>query len=101
MFDESNQPLVVYRVEERRNISVQYPVHLPALDPDCKGIQRIVLAASPPEGVRKPEEVFFLDCVEQFGKRALNNLIFQRDNAERAPRPSGLGMYTRRGGCAR
>jgi hypothetical protein len=44
-----------------------------------------VLAPSRPEGVREPEEVLLVDRVEQFGKRALDDLIFQRGNAERAP----------------
>ena len=85
VFDESDQPLVAYRVEEPRNVGVQYPVHLSAADPDREGVQRIVLAASRPEAVGEPEEVFLVDRVEHFHQRALDDLVFQRRNAERAP----------------
>ena len=92
---------LAYRVEESRNVSVQYPVHLSAPDPDREGVQRIVLAASRPEGVREPEEVFLVDRVEQFGECALDDLVFQHDNAERAAPSVRFGMHTRRDGCAR
>jgi hypothetical protein len=42
------------RIEEARDIGVQYPVHLPLADPNRQRIQRIVLSASRSEPVAEP-----------------------------------------------
>ena len=34
MLDEFDQPFVANRIEEARNVGVQYPVHLSLVDPD-------------------------------------------------------------------
>ena len=56
MFQEANQPLLADFVEERSEVSVQYPVHLRALDPDNERIQRVMRAAQGSESVRNPRK---------------------------------------------
>ena len=46
VFDEADQPVVADRIKERRNVSVQNPVHPPARDPHRQRVQRVVLAAA-------------------------------------------------------
>ncbi len=41
-----------------------------------------MLAAPWSEPIREPEEVFFVDCVEHFHHRTLNDLIFQCTDGE-------------------
>src|SRR4029077_4131173 len=62
MFQEADQPLLVDRVEERPNIGVQNVVHLPAVDPDVQGIQRVVRSPSGPKPVGEPKEVFLVEA---------------------------------------
>src|SRR5260370_7066819 len=76
VFNETHQPLVTDRIEESRDISVYYPVHLRAGNPDSQGVQRIVLTASRPEPVREPEEVFFVHYVHHLHHSPFNDLLF-------------------------
>src|SRR5436305_15352264 len=78
------EPFLVHRVEERLDVGVRYPAHLPAVDPDTERIQRIVRAASRPEPVRDSEEVFLVDRVQQRDHRPLDNLVLQGRDRERA-----------------
>ena len=52
MFDKTDQPLVVDRIEEPGNVSVQYPVHPRVADPDRERVQCI----SGPRPGRNPYE---------------------------------------------
>ena len=65
MLDETDQPLLAYRIEERADVGIHDEVHPAALDPDHQRIHRIMRAAPGPEPVREPEEVFLVDRVEQ------------------------------------
>jgi len=87
VFNETHQPLVTDSVEESRDISIYYPVHLRAGNPDGQSVQRIMLTASWSESVREPEEIFFVDCVQHLHHGALNDLIFQRGDPQRALPP--------------
>ncbi len=81
---KSDQPFLAHLIEERADVGVQYPVHLPAFDPDTERIQRIMRAASRPEPVREPEEVFLVDRVQQRSHRPLDDLVLQGRNRDRA-----------------
>ncbi len=87
MFDELEQPVVADRVEKPGNVGVQNPVHRVGLDSHREGIQRIVLAASRPEPVAEPEEVFLVDRVQYFDQRTLDDLVLDGSDAERALAP--------------
>ena len=90
MFQEADQPWLADFVEKRSDVGVQYPVHLCALDPDNKRIQRIVRAAPGSESIREPEEVFLVDRVEHRNSRSLDDLVLQGGNRERALFPVRL-----------
>jgi hypothetical protein len=49
-----------------------------------QSIQRFMLAAPGPEPIREAEEVGLVDVVEYFHRRTLNELVFERRNAERS-----------------
>jgi site-specific DNA recombinase len=89
--DEADQPVVADRLEEARDVGVQDPVHLRALDPDREGVQRVVRAAPRPEAVREPEEVRLEDGVQHLDHRTLDDLVLQRRDAERALSAVRLG----------
>jgi hypothetical protein len=50
---------------------------------DMESVQRIVLAASWPESVGKPEEVFLVDCFENRRDRLLDDFVLQAQHAQR------------------
>jgi hypothetical protein len=83
VLDETDQPLMADRVEESGYVGVHYPVRLRRGDPDCQRVQRIVLSASGPEPIRKPQEVYFVDGIEHLHDGALNDLVLQRGDAQR------------------
>ena len=87
MFNESHQPLVADVIEESLDVGVQYPVHRPVLDARRERVQRVVLSPARPEPVGEAEEVRFVDSTENLHHRALDDLIFQRGDAERALPP--------------
>ncbi len=91
VFQGTDQPFVAERVEEPRNIGVQYPVYLRAGDPGRQRVQRIVLAAPRPEPIREPEEVCLVDRVQHLDNGPLDNLVLQRRDAERPHPPVRLG----------
>jgi hypothetical protein len=102
MFDEAHQPLVTDRIEESSYVGVYYPVLFRASNPNGQCVQRIVLTAPWSEPLRKPEEVFFVDCVEHLHHGPLSDLIFYRSYPHSGRcRPSAFGMYRRREGSAR
>src|SRR5258708_549254 len=70
--------------EEPFDIGVQYPVHCPVLDACRERVQRIVLSPPGPEPIGEAEEVRLVDGIENLHHRTLDNLIFQRGDAERA-----------------
>ncbi|RZU38971.1 hypothetical protein BDD14_0289 [Edaphobacter modestus] len=90
VFDEPNQPLMTDGVEESGDVGVHDPVHLRRSDPDCQRVQCIMLSASGSESVRKSQEVCFVDCVEYLRYGALNDLILQCGDPQRALPPIGF-----------
>src|SRR5450631_2133556 len=84
MFHKPDEPLLAHRVEERTDVGVQYPVHLCAGDPDHERIHRIVRAASGPEPIRKPEEIFLVDLAQHRSRGPLDDLVFKGGDRDRA-----------------
>src|SRR5258708_24747553 len=56
-----------------------------------KGVKRFMLVGSWPEPIREGEEIGFVNGVEHFHRRSLNDLVFERRNAERSLPPVRLG----------
>ncbi len=52
MFQESDKPLMTYRIEERTYVGVQNPVYLGASDSERDRVQRVVLATPRSESIR-------------------------------------------------
>jgi len=55
-FDKPNQPFVADAVEELGHICVHDNVHRRVRNPDGQRVERVVLAASRPRSIRKPEK---------------------------------------------
>jgi hypothetical protein len=73
-----NQGALCRPIQVASDISIQNPVHMRSANPNCQGIQGIVLTAAGPEPVRESEEVFLVDRIEYRDHRALDDLVFQR-----------------------
>src|ERR1019366_9148952 len=84
MFHKLDEPLLAHRVEERTDVGVQYPVHLCAGDPDQERIHRIVRAASGPEPIREPEEIFLVDRAQHRSRGPLDDLVLKGGDRDRA-----------------
>src|SRR5439155_9737779 len=78
------------RVSKKAWMSASSTQHFLRADRRRERIQRVVLTAPRTEAVREPEKVRFVDGVEHLGDGALDNLIFQRGNAERPLPPVRL-----------
>src|SRR6266513_2023183 len=77
MFHKLDEPLLAHCVEERADVGVQYPVHLCAGDPDHERIHRIVRAASGPEPIREPEEIFLVDRAQHRSRGPLDDQVLK------------------------
>src|SRR6266851_6647881 len=91
VLEELNQPLMVQAIEERAEVSIQHPAHLSHQQAGVQGIQRIVLAFAWSVAIREAEEVRLIDSIQHRDCRPLDNLIFQRGDAERPWPPVVFG----------
>ena len=91
MLDKPHQPCVVKRIEKSTNVGIEHPVHRLAHDPDEQRIQCIMRAAPWPESVRKAYEVLFVNLIENCHHCLLNDLVFQRRDAQRPLSSIGFG----------
>jgi hypothetical protein len=53
-------------------------------------VQRLMLASPWPEPIRESEKICFVDSVQHFDRRTLDDFVFQRRNSERPLPPVGL-----------
>src|SRR4051812_22410698 len=51
VFEETDEPFPVHRIEERLDVRIQYPVHFLPIDRRRERIQRVMLAALRPESI--------------------------------------------------
>src|ERR1700723_1731850 len=91
MLDELHQPFVRNAIEEASDVQVEHPVHFSRQQSRVERVQRLVLAASWPEPVRKSEKVRFVDGVHHLDRGTLDDLVFQRRHSERSLPPVGFG----------
>src|SRR6266851_2590970 len=77
-----NQPSVVDGVEEGSDVEIEHPVHALRHHRPFQGCQGGVRAAPRPEAVAEPQEVRLVDRIQHLGYRPLDNLVFERGNAE-------------------
>jgi hypothetical protein len=82
VLDKLHQPFLIESVIKLPDVGIEHPVHWSRSDSDCQCIQRLVWAAPWSETIREPQEVRFIDRVQHLDRGTLNNLVFQRGNAE-------------------
>src|ERR1035437_2300195 len=90
MLDELHRPFVVHVVEEPPTVRIEYPVHAFPLDARVQRVQRLMQAASWPKPVRKAPKVHLVYLIEDRDHRLLNDLVFQRGDAQWTLLPIGL-----------
>src|SRR5271166_3842807 len=78
MPEELLQPAVIKAGEEVADVRIEYPVHLPPLDPGRERVQRIMRAAPRPEPIGETPEVHLIDGVEYLDDGPLDDLVLQR-----------------------
>src|SRR5882672_6962841 len=91
VLDEFHQPFVGKPIEKVANIQIEHPVHLSRQQSRIERVQRLMLASPGPEPIRESEKIRFIDSVQHFDRRALDDFVFQRRNSERPLPPVGLG----------
>ena len=79
-------------VETRLEVEVQYPVHLSFLKDGLQGLQGLVLTLAGPKSVAEGGEVAFVDAVEDFYCRRLDDLVFDVLKMDRALASVWLGQ---------
>src|SRR5215469_15866246 len=84
VLDELHQPSLVESVVKLSDVSIVYPVHFSCSDPNRQRIQRLMWATFWSETVRESQKVRFVNCVQHCDGGTLDDLIFQRGNAEGA-----------------
>src|SRR6266700_3193965 len=91
VLEEFHQPFVGKPIEKVANIQIEHPVHLSRQQSRIERVQRLMLASPWPEPIRESEKIRFVDSVQHFDRRALDDFIFQHRNSERPLPPVGLG----------
>ena len=82
---------MVNPVKEAFDISIQYPVHTFSGDRHAQCIECVVLADTRPEAIAETEKVLLVDALQYLQHRLLDNLVFQRGDAQRPLSAVGLG----------
>src|SRR4051812_44250712 len=95
---ETEEPFLAHRVEERPDVGVQDVAHLGAGDPDRERIERVVRPAPGTEAIREPEEVLLVDRVQHRRRGPLDDLVLQRRDGQRALAAIRLGDEPAAGG---
>jgi hypothetical protein len=93
MFQESDQPSVVDRVEETPDVGVQDEVHFTSGDLHHQRIQRVVLATPWPKTAAEPEKTFLMNTLQHRQCRLLDDLILPCDGRQRALFTVALGYH--------
>src|SRR5437867_1941107 len=80
----NNQGAVWNTIQKAPNVCIENPVHLLPHDSNPERIQCIVLASPRPESIGEPQEVLFINLVEDRHYGLLNDLILQGCDAQGA-----------------
>ena len=86
----SQQPLVVNRVEEAADVSIEHPVRSLAHDRRVQRRQSHVRVPPRPEAIGEPEEVGLVDGAQHLGDRTLDDLVLQGRHTKRPPTAIGF-----------
>src|ERR1700722_6853266 len=77
-------------VKEPTNVCIEYPVHSLPLNAHIQRVQRLMWTASRTKSVRKAPKVHLVYLVEDRDHRLLDDLVFQRSDAQRPLPAIGL-----------
>src|ERR1700730_15866609 len=91
VLDELHQPFMVQTIEERADVAVQHPFHLPRQQRGVQGVQRMMRPLAWPVAIRETEKVSLVDSIQHHDGRPLGNLVFQRGDSKRSLPPVILG----------
>jgi hypothetical protein len=61
MLNETDKPVVAYRIEKGSDVGIHDPAHLRANYPERESVQRIMLASPWSKAVRKAHEILLID----------------------------------------
>src|ERR1700689_699918 len=87
-------------IKEATNVRIEYPVHSLPLDAHVQRVQRLMRAASRTKSVRKAAKVHLVYLIEDGHHRLLDDLVFQRSDAQRPLPAIGLRyVHSSRGLC--
>src|ERR1700691_2023078 len=87
-------------VKEPTNVCIEYPVHSLPLNAHIQRVQRLMWTASRTKSVRKAPKVHLVYLVEDRDHRLLDDLVFQRSDAQRPLPAIGLRyVHSSRGLC--
>src|SRR5580692_1361388 len=82
VLDKFHQPSLIESVIKLPDVGIEHPAHFPRTDPNRQRVQRLMRAAPRPESIRKSQKVQFIDRIQHLDRGTLDDLIFQRGNAE-------------------
>src|SRR5438309_4561601 len=91
VLEEFHPPFVGKPIEKVADIQIEHPVHLSRQQSRIERVQRLMLASPWPEPIRESEKIRFVDSVQHFDRRALDDFVFQCGNSERPLPPVSLG----------
>src|SRR5206468_6667789 len=91
VLEKFHQPFVGKPIEKVADIQIEHPVHLSRQQSRIERVQRLMLASPWPEPIRESEKIRFVDSVQHFDRRALDDFVFQCGNSERPLPPVSLG----------
>ena len=67
-------------IQKTPDVGVKNPTHVPPHDSHPERIQRVVLASTGSESIGEPQEVLFVNLIEDRHHRVLDDFIFQRSD---------------------
>ena len=83
MLHKFHGPFVAHVVKEPTDVRIEYPIHTLSLDAHIQRVQRLVWTAPRAKPIRESPKVHLIDLVEDSDYRVLDDLIFQRRDAQR------------------
>ncbi len=94
VLQEPDHPVPVDPVEIRPDIRIDYPSDLAPIDPESQGIERIMCSTPGPEPIAESEELRLVNRQKDgLSHRLLDDLVFQRCDAQRSCSPVRFGYF--------
>ncbi len=91
MLQKLDQPRMIDVVEEAFEVGIQYPIHPFAGQSHTQRIERLMTAPTRPKAITETEKVLLVNALQHPQHRLLDDLVFQRGDAQRPLAAVGLG----------